>query len=117
MGDLTKHFSRVEFECKCGRCDTDTVDAELMLVLEQLRMALKRQITVNSGIRCSEHNHDISGSPKSQHLLGKAADIVVASSSPTEVYNYLDMLYPSKYGIGKYKTFVHIDVRQKKARW
>ena len=46
-----------------------------------------------------------------------AADIVVKDIPADEVYNFLDIHQPNKYGVGKYKTFTHIDVRINKARW
>ena len=45
------------------------------------------------------------------------ADIVVKDVSPDDVYEFLDLHQPNKYGVGKYKLFTHIDVRPNKARW
>ena len=50
-------------------------------------------------------------------MHGKASDIKLDGMDPDMVYDYLDKKYPDKYGIGKYKTFTHIDSRSKKARW
>ena len=36
-------------------------------------------VNVTSGFRCKELNERVGGSPRSQHLLGEAADIVIAS--------------------------------------
>ena len=116
MGDLSKHFSRYEFACKCG-CGYDTVDAELITVLEALREHFDRPVTINSGCRCSEHNENIEGGKKSQHLIGRAADIVVKKVDSAVVYRYLTDRYIGKYGIGGYAGFTHIDTRSKRARW
>jgi uncharacterized protein YcbK (DUF882 family) len=116
MGDLSEHFSRKEFECSCG-CGTDTVDAELLHVLESIRSVTGAAIKINSGHRCEKHNKSIGGAKNSMHLTGKAADIVVKGISPKDVYENLDIAYKDKYGIGKYETFTHIDVRKTKARW
>ena len=51
------------------------------------------------------------------HLVGKAADIIVEGVEPQDVYEYLCSQYPYCYGIGNYKRWTHIDVRQDKARW
>jgi uncharacterized protein YcbK (DUF882 family) len=51
------------------------------------------------------------------HTKGMAADIVVQGLSPAKVAQYLLSKYPGKYGIGVSETFVHIDVRDKPARW
>jgi len=118
MGDLSEHFDRKEFRCKCG-CGQDTVDAELIRVLEDLRRCLMdRPITINSGCRCKVYNALVGGSPKSQHLLGKAADIQVKGIDPSVVADCLEDKYPDRYGIGRYISFTHIDVRGGgPARW
>lgn len=115
MGDLSRHFFRYEFACKCG-CGKDTVDAELIRVLEALR-ELYGPITITSGVRCKAHNAEVGGSPKSKHLEGKAADFKVAGLHPDEVSHVLEVKYFDKYGIGRYNGRTHVDVRSAKARW
>ena len=110
-----RHFRRDEFACKC-KCGFNVIDAELLKVLNRLRETFNTPIKINSGARCAAHNKAVGGSPKSQHLLGKAADITM-NRTPQEVFNHLDYIYHDCYGIGLYDTFVHIDVREKKARW
>lgn len=118
MGDLSANFSRHEFKCKCGNCSCDTVDAELLRVLEQTRLDLGAAITVNSGNRCINHNRRVGGATESQHVRGRASDITTSVASPSEVANYLEKKYPGKYGIGRYKNFTHIDTRSgPAARW
>lgn len=117
MGDLSPHFSRWEFKCKCGQCGRDTVDTELLVVLEGLRQHFNQKVAINSGTRCEGHNETVGGSDNSQHLWGKAADIVVENTCESEVAAYLDYTYPDKYGIGRYPGRTHIDVRDFKARW
>ena len=116
MGDVGKFFSREEFECQCG-CGFDTVDAELVYVLDALRLRVGAPIYITSGNRCPAHNEAIGGSEKSQHTYGKAADIQVVGKDAKAVANLLEEMYPNKYGIGRYDTWVHIDVRFGKARW
>lgn len=112
----SQYFSRQEFACRCG-CGGDTVDAALLQVLEDARDHFQRPIQVNSGFRCDAHNEKEGGWPDSEHLKGKAADIVVVGWSPSEVQAYFKSKYRSTYGIGSYRTFTHIDVRERKARW
>lgn len=116
MGDLSSNFSREEFECNCG-CGFDDVVIALVDVLQEAREELGCPITVTSACRCKEYNSKVSVASKSQHLLGTAADIQVSGCTPDYVYKYFNDKYPNKYGIGKYKSFVHIDVRRRKARW
>ena len=109
-------FQRSEFACNCG-CGFDVVDVQLLAVLQDLRDSLESVIMINSGCRCSEYNKTVGGSPRSQHVFGKAADIDVVEVGPMDVYRLLDKKYPDKFGIGLYDSFVHIDVRDQKARW
>lgn len=113
---ISSYFDRSEFACQCG-CGFDTVDAELIVVLTALREHFNTPVTITSASRCAKHNANVGGSPKSQHLLGRAADIVVKDVSPSEVYDYLDSTYPDQYGMGKYDSFTHIDTRGVKTRW
>lgn len=114
MGDISKHFSRYEFECNCG-CKSDTVDVELIMLCETVREFVGVSIIPNSGHRCFKHNYDEGGQPDSQHVLGKAADLPVPN--PSKVYKMLNEKFPNKYGFGLYATFIHVDCRSKLARW
>lgn len=116
MGDLSNNFSRGEFACKCG-CGFDDVSLELVGLLQELRDEIKEPIIINSACRCKDWNEQVGGVKKSQHLLGTAADIVVRACTPDYVYQHIDKKHPDTYGIGKYKSFVHIDVRKRKGRW
>lgn len=117
MGDLSKDFSRHEFACKCG-CGFDTVDAELLNVLQDIRDHFGRPIIISSACRCDKHNKKVGGSDDSQHKLGRAADINVKRMPPESVQRYLEGKYTGAYGIGRYSTFTHIDTRSNgPARW
>ena len=113
---LNKYFKRSEFACRCG-CGTSTVDAELLEVITDVREHFGKPVIINSGHRCAAHNAKVGGAKNSVHLTGKAADIRVSGLVPSEVANYLDKKYPDKFGIGRYPSFTHIDVRDGKARW
>ena len=113
---ISKHFKRVEFTCRCG-CGFDTVDAELITVLEDLREWSGNYILVTSGCRCIAHNESVGGSELSQHVQARAADVMVCGKTSKEVHDYLCERYPDKYGIGSYETFTHIDTRTERARW
>ncbi len=116
MYKLSKYFKREEFACKCG-CGFETVDTELLKVLEDLREYFGEPAIINCACRCDQHNVDVGGAKGSKHKLGIAADIRVKNVAPDKVYVYLTSKYPDVYGIGKYKTFTHIDVRTNAARW
>ena len=114
MGNLSRHFDREEFECKCG-CGSNTVDYRLVRLLESIREHFDVPVHVNSGHRCERHNARVGGTEFSQHLKGKAADIVV-DGVPSELVAELahDLGAP---GIGCYNDFIHVDVRDGYARW
>ena len=114
---LSQWFKREEFSCKCN-CNFSTVDAELLLVLDELREHFGKPVKITSAARCVSHNHAVGGSAKSKHLQGLACDVQVEGIKPAKVYRYLTTEYPHKYGFGLYVDFVHCDVRSDgPARW
>lgn len=117
MTKLTKNFWRAEFACKCG-CGFDTVDIELVQALQALRDYGGVPIVITSGCRCEEYNAKVGGGTNSQHLRGRAADIVIEGVDPSEIYHHLNDKYPDRYGLGLYEDFVHVDTRSNgPARW
>lgn len=115
MGNVSAHFSRWEFACRCG-CSFDSISSELITVLEDVRRHFNAPVTINSGCRCATYNKKVGGVQNSQHVQGIAADIVVQDASPDAVASYLEARHPDC-GIGRYNTFTHIDVRGYAARW
>lgn len=114
MGDISENFSRVELACKCG-CGQDTVDAELLAMMQDLRNAFG-SIVVSSGNRCTEYNKQIGGADNSQHLRGRAADLHFTGVKLDDVAGYINEYYPET-GMGVYGSFIHLDSRNYKARW
>jgi uncharacterized protein YcbK (DUF882 family) len=121
---MTKNFSKSEFESKCGREMPEEVYHNVVKVanqLQYLRDYLNKPIKVNSAYRSPEHNAKVGGVPKSQHLLGKAADIVVKDMPTDILYQYIEDAISNgemlQGGLGLYDTFVHYDIRGTKARW
>jgi len=110
------YFKRQEFQCHCG-CNFAAIDYELLDILNLVRDHFGRSVFINSGCRCKSYNKEIGGSKKSFHMAGMACDIIVDRVSPDEVYDFLDFVFPTSKGIGKYETFTHIDVRELKSRW
>lgn len=79
MGDMTAHFSRREFTCKCG-CNTNNVNAELVNKLEKVYEYLDNTadgiaaIYITSGCRCPKHSLSVGGYMNDAHTKGIAAD-------------------------------------------
>ena len=115
MGNVSTHFSREEFECNCG-CGFGAVDIELLRLLEEAREHFGKPVHINSGCRCDTYNKRVGGSAKSQHVLARAADIVIDNIHPDKIKEFFIGKYPDKYGIGGYPSFTHIDTRSVKAR-
>lgn len=117
---LSDNFSREEFACQCG-CGFDTVDAQLLDVIQAVRDAIEVPITINSACRCPDHNAAVGGSPNSQHTKGRACDIVAKGIRPHLVADVVEQVLKMKGiagGIGRYTTFTHIDTRTNgPARW
>jgi uncharacterized protein YcbK (DUF882 family) len=121
---LTKNFSRSEFDSKDGSVMPQDVLVNIQKLanqLQTLRDAIGNPITINSGYRSPSHNKRIGGVSNSQHVLGKASDIVVNGMPPKEVAKEIEKLISScdmlQGGIGIYRNFVHYDIRKNKARW
>jgi len=107
MGDLSEHFSRWEFACRCG-CGFDDVDQELVSALEALRLKLGKPINITSGCRCEEHNSAVGGVFNSAHTRGTAADIACQGG-----INRFEMVEQAMFifdRIGVARTFIHVDV-------
>ena len=113
---MFNYITREDFACKCG-CGFDTFDFETRAVLQEAERWFGKPVHMNSGCRCEEHNRDEGGVPNSQHLLGRAADFYIEGIDASMVYDYLDKLYPDRFGVGKYTTFTHVDTRANRARW
>ncbi|KAA0014416.1 DUF882 domain-containing protein [Billgrantia pellis] len=113
---ISPHFRRREFACKCG-CGFDTVDLDTLQVLEAVRAHYGRPVTITSGCRCANHNRRVGGAAGSQHVLGRAADFRVQGVHPHEVHAWLAENFPGA-SLGRYATFTHVDTRSGgPARW
>ena len=114
---ITDHFRVYEFACSDGS-DVVFVSQALADILENIRVHFGRPVTITSGYRTVSYNAGLkNSSKKSQHCNGLAADIKVEGHTPKEVYNYACQLLGDHGGVGRYKTFTHVDVRANKSRW
>lgn len=115
--------------CKC-RCGFNSADYGLICTLDDIHVRLSEnlerriRITITSGARCESHNRVVGGKSGSLHLLGKAADIQAEMQlehgqwidvDPVIVQDVAEQFSPG--GLGRYKTFTHVDVREGSARW
>lgn len=117
MGDLTKHFSKSEFECKCG-CGEWDVDPQLINICEEVRTEVNMPVKINSGRRCKKHNAKVGGVVNSYHTLGKAADLSCALT-PKKLFETVKRLYeegklPGLEYCKEYPWGVHIDTGKRR---
>ena len=122
---LSEHFNSREWNCHCSvwrrSCNVTYIDTDLIEYLEIKRLEIGKPITITSGFRCTYHNKKCGGAPGSQHLVGKAADIVIVGAN---VLDYAE-IFEDASGLGRYPTlgFLHIDIRRGwgnrvvKSRW
>lgn len=111
----TEHYCQDEFACKCG-CGLNLVREELLYLCEFVRkLNGDKPLPVSSGTRCATYNKKVGGAPNSKHVLGLAADLPV--DDPKSIYQELERLFLYSHGLGLYSNFIHVDIRDKKARW
>lgn len=116
---LSANFRVRDFACADGS-DQVLIDDCLVVFLQCIRTRFDRPVDILSAYRTCGYNRSINGSPKSQHLCGKAADIQVRGVDAADVAAYAETLCPGGLAVQEGResgTFVHIDTRQKRARW
>ena len=104
---LTKHFDSKEFDCQCG-CGSGNIMQNLVLKLEEVRVAIDRPMKINSGIRCLDHNRSIGSSDTSSHIKGIAADIGCTQMS--DRLQLMSEFVKHFKRIGIHKEFIHVDI-------
>lgn len=121
MGDLSKNFSRWEFECKGVECcgHSGPVDMRLVCALQELRNMAGSALHISSGFRCRKHNSTIrNASPTSQHTVATAADVWSREHSPSALAEMAETIDIFKYGgMGLYSGHLHVDIRLGRVRW
>ena len=111
MTQLSEHFTKEEFDCKCGCGNGDIVISEnLVYELECVRVHYGKPIRINSGIRCLSHNRKIGSRDTSSHIKGLAADISCGNMG-TRLELVKRLLRDGEFKrMGMHKDFIHVDV-------
>jgi len=118
---LTKHFNLREFQCH-DETQAVKLDPELPKKLEILRGLVSEHrgkdtpLKITSGYRTPAYNEKVGGAKNSQHKEGKAADLIIPDG--LDVDRFAKFAERAGFdGLGKYHTFLHVDVRGYKSRW
>lgn len=121
---LTKNFKKEEFDSKDGTPMPASVLINIKKLtknLQVLRDHFGLPIIINSGYRSPSHNRKVGGAVASQHLYGRAADIRIPGKTPRQIFAAIEALQRAGKmeigGLHAYATFVHYDIRGRKARW
>lgn len=110
-GKLSKNFTREEYDCRGrGCCSTTKYDPELFNRLQWMRDKSDKPIKITGPSRCKKHNAATKGAaPNSQHIYGRAADIIVEDYTPQQMAKLAQeagfcciLLYSNR---------IHVDVR------
>lgn len=121
--DDIQFFSRAEFRCQCGGKYCNGFPAEpaeeTVRMADEIRKRVGVPLTVNSGIRCKQHNAEVGGVSNSLHTTGQAVDLS-GSISPAKLHQIAEQVQaemtPGRGGLGLYSWGIHID-NGKKSRW
>ena len=120
---ITENFNLEEFSCNCGCKMPDFVESNVKELAENLQLLrdIIGQINLTNAYRCEKHNAKVGGSVKSQHLVGKAADVQSKIFNPAQISLIVTNLMDAKLfdlgGVGLYDSFTHVDIRGTEARW
>lgn len=111
---LTPNFYIGEFMCRDGST-LILIDKRLSEGLQRIRAIIGKPVIITSAFRTPEHNAAVGGADESRHKTGQAADIVVQGMTPDQVADIARQV--GFRGIGIYRTFTHVDVRDAPAEW
>ena len=111
---LSPHFKKSEFNQKRRKLKHKdyAVDPELVAKLEELRTSIgDKPVIVTSGYRSPEYNKLVGGARRSQHMEGKAADIMVEGMTSEELREHAKKVGFSFIQTYPNKPHLHVDVR------
>jgi uncharacterized protein YcbK (DUF882 family) len=109
----SKYFAENELSCHCcGGLPARGMDPNLLAMLDDIREAVGGPVELSCAYRCPAHNAEVGGVLHSQHVLGKAADILVSDDMTVDALAQI-VINCGADGVGRYydSGFVHADVR------
>lgn len=127
---LSEHFVVEEFDCHDGtkvmKRDYAGLEYLCKVYLEPLRQRYGT-VTILSGFRTKSWNANVGGASRSYHIYtihdgnDQAADVKCARGTPVDWHRTLNWIRNHRRngrgGLGLYRTFCHLDLRDTKADW
>ena len=127
---LSKHFVVEEFDCKDGTKVSRRDYAGLEYLCRQFLEPMRREFgpcSVHSGFRTRSHNANVGGERNSYHIYpdhdgnDQAVDVSFARGNSSRWHAKANAIRRRKRsgrgGLGLYRSFVHIDIRDFAANW
>lgn len=118
MGDISDHFSKRDFACRCKQCKREfKISLTLVGILEMIRSHFNKRLEIATGYLCEEENSRRGGIKKNYHILGKAAKFYMLHTPPGKVFQFAERI-PQIHGLGldPVQKQVYIDIRDKNER-
>lgn len=118
------HLTWAELACADGTAYPqqwrESRAGRLAVEFERVRAAVGRPIVIGSAYRTPAHNARVGGAQNSQHVQGRALDLYPPKGvSVEQLYTIVKTIARDDAsginGVGKYPTFVHMDVRPPRA--
>lgn len=118
MTKLSEHFKLEEFFKPDTLADLRQkgqdpqwhLDERLIVRLEQIRTHFNKAVKITRAYSSQAENFATEGKPYSQHLYGRGVDFIVDGIEPGVVQAYIRSAFADG-GLGKGKTFTHLDCR------
>lgn len=106
---LAQNFKLSEYQSKDG-ADLVLVYPDTVALAQRMRNRLGESILINSAYRSPAHNKAVGGVSNSQHVFGRAMDLVIPSRTPSFVAKQAEALGARCTII--YAGFCHVDMRK-----
>ena len=84
--------------------------------VQNIRDEFGGAIMMTSVYRDEDYNSCIGGARHSYHKQGMAGDMIPVNGNVAGLWKAADLLTPHG-GVGRYSSFVHVDIRGRRARW
>ncbi len=112
-----REFLRSETAARMGR-EIEPTEEQLVnlgrlakTLLQPIRDQLGRPMVITSGLRPPWLNKAIGGSPNSDHLYGRAADVIVVGMSPQTFARWVQLRqFPLQQCIVEYGKWTHLSI-------